>query len=328
MADAPLIFSTHTLHPKVTADLRAMGELKIASAPTPDAIAAESAGAEIIVVRAPIDAGIVERENLLKAMIRHGAGLDMIPVETATRCGVLVANVPGVNAVTVAEHVIWSALALLRQHPRVNGDLRADGWEAGRRHSNSGRELSGRTLGIVGMGNVGRALFRIARNGFGMTVLTHTRTPGNVPDGAVPAGFSELLDQSDIVALCCPLTPQTTGLIDVAAIARMKEGAILINVSRGAVVDEVPLIEALQSNHLGGAALDVFGTQPLPQDHPLFVLDNVILTPHMAGITEESMLRMGEGVVAEARRIVAGELPGNLVNPDAVALYRTRFAGS
>ncbi|MEX3010746.1 NAD(P)-dependent oxidoreductase [Hoeflea sp. TYP-13] len=328
MAAAPLIFSTHTLHPKVTFDLQAMGSLKIASAPTPEAIMAESAGAEIIIVRAPIDPEIVGRERLLKAMIRHGAGLDMIPVDTATEAGVLVANVPGVNAVTVAEHVIWSSLALLRQHPRVNGDLRSTGWEAGRRHSNSGRELSGRTLGIVGMGNVGRALYNIARNGFGMRVLTRTRTPEKVPDGASSVSFSELLSQSDILALCCPLTPQTVGLIDAAALARMKNGAVLINVSRGAVVEEEPLIDALKSNRLGGAALDVFSAQPLPPDHPLFSLDNVILTPHMAGITEESMLRMGEGVVHEVRRIIEGDLPVNLVNPDAVTLYRSRFAGS
>ncbi|MCP4314689.1 MAG: dehydrogenase [Hyphomicrobiales bacterium] len=328
MARAPLIFSTHTLHPKVTADLQAMGDLRIASAPTPQAIMAESGGAEIIVVRAPIDVKIVERERQLKAMIRHGAGLDMIPVETATKCGVLVANVPGVNAVTVAEHVIWSSLALLRQHPRVSGDLRAHGWEAGRRHSNAGRELSGRTLGIVGMGNVGRALFKIARNGFGMTVVTHTRTPENVPEGAAPVAFSKLLEQADIVALCCPLTPQTKGLIDSAALFSMKDGAVLINVSRGAVVEEAPLIDALQSNRLAGAALDVFGAQPLPPGHPLFSLDNVILTPHMAGITEESMLRMGEGVVAETRRIIKDEMPYSLVNPEAVAHYRSRFSGS
>ena len=325
MADATLIFSTHTLHPKVTADLEALGRLEVASAPSPEAIMAESGGAEIIVVRAPIDPAIVRREKSLKAMIRHGAGLDMIPVETATELGVLVANVPGVNAVTVAEHVIWSALALLRQHPRVNADLRAGGWEVGRRHSNSGRELSGRTLGIVGMGNVGRALLNIAANGFGMTVLTHTRTPANVPEGAEAVSFEALLERSDIVALCCPLTQQTNGLINAAAISRMRDGGVLINVSRGAVVEETPLVEALKTGRLGGAALDVFETQPLPPDHPFFFLDNVILTPHMAGITEESMLRMGEGVVHEARRIVAGELPDKLVNPDAVARYKTRF---
>jgi D-3-phosphoglycerate dehydrogenase len=326
MAPVPLIFSTHPLHPKVTADLETTGDLRIASAPSPGAIFEESADAEIIIVRAPISPKIIKREASLRAAVRHGAGLDMIPVETATEAGVLVANVPGANSVTVAEHVIWSSLALLRKHPRVDGDLRAHGWAAGRRHSNTGRELGGRTMGIVGMGNVGRALSRIARHGFGMTVITHTRSPQGLPDDVSRVSFSDLLARSDVVVLCCPLTPETTGLMDGPALARMKSGAILVNVSRGPVVDEKPLIEALETCRLSGAALDVFDTQPLPPGHPFFALDNVILTPHMAGITEESMLRMGEGVLSEVRRILSGDLPENLVNPDAVARYRSRFA--
>lgn len=326
MAAETVIFSTHPLHPVVTADVEKMGALRIASAPSPEAILAESAGAEIIVVRAPISPVIIEREAKLRATVRHGAGLDMIPVETATKAGVLVANVPGANAITVAEHVIWTSLALLRKHTLVSADLRSQGWAAGRRHSDAGRELSGRTLGIVGMGNVGRALSKMAKMGFGMTVLTHTRSTASLPDGASPVSFEDLLSRSDVIALCCPLTSQTRGLINTKAIARMRDAAILINVSRGPVVEEKPLVEALRTNRLGGAALDVFDTQPLPSDHPYLTLDNVILTPHMAGITEESMLRMGKGVASEVRRILTGDLPDNLINPDAVALYRSRFS--
>lgn len=321
-----LIFSTHPLHPLVSAEMEELGTLKIASAPDPDAILAESAGAEIIVVRAPISPEIIARETKLRATVRHGAGLDMIPVVAATEAGVLVANVPGANAITVAEHVIWTSLALLRKHTRVCADLRTDGWAAGRHHSDTGRELSGRTLGIVGMGNVGRALSTMAKMGFGMTVLTHTRRPETVPEGIVAGSFEDLLAASDIVALCCPLTAQTTGLINADTIAGMKQDAILINVSRGPVVEEQPLIEALRTNRLGGAALDVFDIQPLPPEHPYFGMDNVILTPHMAGITEESMLRMGQSAASEVRRILAGDLPENLINPEAVTLYRSRFS--
>ena len=114
-------------------------------------------------------------------------------------------------------------------------------------------------------------------------------------------------------------------MIDAAALERMKPGAVLINVARGPLVEEQALVAALASGHLGGAALDVFDTQPLPADHPFLALPNLILTPHLAGITEESMLRMGQGVVAEARRILAGDLPVNLVNPAAVARYQSRF---
>ncbi|MCR9138678.1 MAG: NAD(P)-binding domain-containing protein [Alphaproteobacteria bacterium] len=320
-----MIFSTHPLHPAVAAQMSDRSTLVVASAPTSDAILAESVGAEIIVVRAPINPEIIRREERLRATVRHGAGLDMIPVDIATAAGVLVANVPGANAITVAEHVIWTSLALLRKHRRVSTDLRSKGWAAGRHHSDSGRELSGRTLGIVGMGNVGRALSAMATKGFGMQVLTHTRSPTNLPKGVVATSLAELLSSSDIVALCCPLNEQTRGMINADTIAGMKNSAILINVSRGPVVEEMPLIEALRTDRLGGAALDVFDTQPLPPDHPYFDLDNVILTPHMAGITEESMLRMGQGVASEVRRILADELPENLVNPDAVARYRERF---
>ena len=320
------IFSTHPLHPEVTKALSGIGEYRVASTPSPDAILSESKGAELIVVRAPIPAELIERENGLRALVRHGAGLDMIPVDVASRVGVLVANVPGVNAITVAEHVIWSALALLRRYPEVNHDLRQSGWAAGRAHSDNGRELSGRTMGILGMGHVGTRLARIARNGFGMEVISHTRRPDSVPDGIRSVPLERLLDEADILALSCPLTGQTRGLIDAVALRRLKPGSILVNVARGPVVVEDALIDALETGHLGGAAIDVFDTQPLPDGHRFFDLPNVILTPHMAGITEESMLRMGQGVVAETRRIAAGELPERLVNPDALQRYRERFA--
>jgi D-3-phosphoglycerate dehydrogenase / 2-oxoglutarate reductase len=322
-----VIFSTHPLHPEVTEALAAMGAFCVASAPTPEAILAESAGAEMIVVRAQIPSEVIDRGPQLRALIRHGAGLDMIPVATATAAGVLVANVPGANAVTVAEHVIWTALALLRRYPQVDRDLRRAGWAVGRAHADAGRELSGRTLGVLGMGNVGDALARIARAGFGMNVTTHTRRPEAVPDWVSAVGLARLLEMADVLALCCPLTEATRGMIDAAALARMRPGAILVNVARGPVVDEAALVAALRDGRLGGAAIDVFDTQPLPRDHPFFALPNVILTPHMAGITEESMLRMGQGVVAEARRVAAGGLPERLVNPEAVARYRERFGG-
>ena len=130
---------------------------------------------------------------------------------------------------------------------------------------------------------------------------------------------------ADVLVLCCPLTDETRGAINAERIARMKPGAVLVNVSRGPVVDTAALIRALTGGHIAGAALDVFDTQPLPPDSPLWGLPNVILTPHMAGITEDSMLRMGQTVAEETRRILAGGLPQNLCNPAAVARYRVRF---
>lgn len=321
-----MIFSTHPLHPDVTAELGTIGNLVIASEPSAAAILAESYGASIIVVRAPIPAEIFSREKSLKAAVRHGAGLDMIPLDAATDAGVLVANVPGVNAVTVAEHCIWSSLALLRRYPSVSADLRSEGWAIARAHSDHGRELSGRTIGIVGMGNVGNALFRIAHGGFGMKVLAVTSRPAALPDGALAADLNHVLSHSDVVVLACPLNEKTRGMIGAGELALMRPGAVLVNVARGPVVSEPALIEALQSGFIGGAVLDVFDQQPLPRDHPYLTMRNVILTPHMAGITEESMLRMGQGVVMETRRILAGEKPLNFCNPEVWERYCSRFS--
>ncbi len=323
--DRATIFSTHNIHPRAAELLASAGKLVVASAPTPEAILAEGTSADILIVRAPIPPEFFSAAPRLRAAIRHGAGLDMIPLDAATAAGVLVANVPAVNAATVAEHVIFVALALLRRFRLVDRDLRVGGWNAGRAHADAGHELAGRRIGIVGMGNVGRAVSAIAHRGFGMEVLAHTRNPATLPDGACTRDLDTLFAESDIVVLCCPLTPQTTALASSARIGAMKRDALLINVSRGPVVDEPALVEALQAGRLGGAALDVFVQQPLDPKSPLWSLDNVILTPHMAGITDESMQRMGEGAAREALRVLSGELPLNLRNPEAVERYRQRF---
>lgn len=320
----PRILSTHSLHPRAAALLAPAGELVVASALDGDTLVREGRDADVVIVRAPLPAALFEAPTRLRAAVRHGAGLDMIPVEAATRAGVLVANVPGVNAATVAEHVMMVTLALLRRFRRVDHDLRTAGWAAGRAHADVGRDLAGRTMGIVGMGNLGRAIFRIARHGFGLDVAFFTRSPDRVPEGARAVDLDTLVGEADVLVLCCPLTPETRGLISRERLARMKPDAILVNVARGPVVDEDALVKALQAGRIAGAALDVFGTQPLPPDHPLLALDSVILTPHMAGITEESMMRMGIGAAEETLRVLAGNLPVNLCNPEATARYRSR----
>ena len=305
--------------------LAAHGELVIASAIDPVTIADEAREADIVIVRANLPPILFERATRLRAAVRHGAGLDMIPVDAATRAGVLVANVPGANARTVAEHVMWTSMALLRKFRSVDGDLRQKGWLAGRDHAVAGHDLSGRRMGIIGFGAVGRNVGEIAAKGFGLDVIVNTRTRRELPAHVRHASVDELVAASDIVVLCCPLTPETTGLINRERIGRMKPGALLINVSRGPVVEDEALIEALSAEQLGGAALDVFATQPLPPDHPYFRFDNVIITPHMAGITEESMMRMGIGAAEETIRVLSGELPVNFCTPEVLERYRLRF---
>ncbi|TJW60467.1 MAG: hydroxyacid dehydrogenase [Mesorhizobium sp.] len=319
------ILSTHPLHSRATAILAGAGRLVVASALDPKILTTEARDADIVIVRAPLPPELFQGAANLRAAIRHGAGLDMIPVEAATAAGVLVANVPAVNARSVAEHVMFAALALLRRFRVMDRDLRAKGWLAGREHANSTSELAGKTIGIVGLGAVGQAVGHIAAHGFDLNVVATTRSLRPAPERVGFVSIDALVEQSDVIVLCCPLTDETRGLISRERIARMKPGALLINVSRGPVVDDEALIEALREGRIGGAALDVFSTQPLPPNHPYFGFDNVIVTPHMAGITEESMMRMGVGAAGEALLVLAGKLPVNLRNPEVIEHYRRRF---
>lgn len=321
---SPIIYSTHRLHPEAENLLRTAGELVIASALKDEVLINEGRQADVIIVRAPLPAALFDTVPRLRAAIRHGAGIDMIPYDEATRAGVLIANVPGANSRTVAEHVLMNAMMLLRRFRMVDGDLRSKGWLAGREHSNHGHDISGRTLGIVGFGNIGATLAAMARDGFGMNVIAHNRSAKQV-DGVTFLELDVLLARADVIVLCCPLTDETRGLIDARRIALMKPGAFIVNVSRGPVIVDDALIAALKEGRIGGAALDVFVEQPLPPEHPYFALPNVVITPHMAGITEESMMRMGVGAAEEAVRVLKGELPRNLRNPEVLAHFRERF---
>ena len=320
----PLIFSTNPLHPDATARLARVADYRVASQPSAAAILDEGLAASVLIVRAPIPAEYFARAKALRAAVRHGAGLDMIPMDAATRAGVLVANVPGANALTVAEHAIFAAIGLLRQFRAVDAALRGSGWAAGRAFADLGGDLAGRRLGLLGFGNIGQALHRIA-TGFGMQVAATTRRPETLPAGVQALPLDDLVAGSDVLVLCCPLTDQTRGVISAARIARMKPGAVLINVSRGPIVDTEALIAALQARRIAGAALDVFDAQPLPRTSPLWALENVILTPHTAGITADSMLRMGSTVADEVIRVLAGGLPDNFCNPEVEPAYRARF---
>ncbi len=322
-----MIYSTHPLHPRAAAMLAPVGGVRVASAHDAATLAREGHEAEIVIVRVPIPAALFDDPPNLRAAIRHGAGLDMVPMEAATRAGVLVANTPGVNARTVAEHVMLMALALRRRMVPIDRALRGSGWAAGRAATDVAHELSGATLGIIGMGDIGHAVAAIATGGFGLKVIAHTRTPARIRSEVEPVGLDALMARADIVVIACPLTDATRCLIGAAALARMKPGAYLVNVARGAIVDDAALIAALAAGRIAGAALDVFAEQPLPPDHPYMSLPNVIVTPHVAGVTDESLMRMATGAAAEALRVLAGALPVNLRNPEAVARYRTRFPG-
>jgi D-3-phosphoglycerate dehydrogenase len=213
---------------------------------------------------------------------------------------------------------------LRKIHEIKAADLHSRGRAAGRAHADAGRDLGPRRRGILGFGNIGRALHRMA-DGFGMEVIACTRRPETLPGAVRALSLDALVAKADVPVLCGPLTQDTRGAISAARLARMTPGAVLINVARGPVVDTAALIGALARGLSAGAALDVFDDQPPPPDSPLWAMHNVILTPHMAGITDDSMLRMGQTVADETFRIPAGGLPQNLCNPQAEARYRMRF---
>jgi D-3-phosphoglycerate dehydrogenase len=175
------------------------------------------------------------------------------------------------------------------------------------------------TLGIVGVGEIGGRLARICRHGFGMRVLGNQRRLNCLPPEAEPARLDDLLAASDFVVVACPLTPETHHLFNRQRLGSMKRTAWLINVGRGAVVQEEALVEALRGRSIGGAMLDVFEHYRLPPGHPLLALDNAVLTPHLAGMTVESRGRISVAAAEEMLRMLDGEPPSNFVNPEALA---------
>ncbi len=296
--------------------IREVAELVLAPDPKPDTLRAMIGDCDVLVVRTKLPDDIFERPNRLKGVVRHGAGVDMIPMESATSLGIPVANVPGVNAQTVAEHVVTTMLMLARRTHRMDALIRTQGWDAARVLSDESMELSGKTVGIVGVGAIGRVVTRICNHGFGMKVIGHQRNLANLPKEVAGVSADQLFAESDFVVLACPLTAQTRGLASRARIASMKKNAVLVNVARGPVVDEAAITEALQQRRIRGAALDVFDRQPLAADHPLMQLDNVVLTPHQAGLTVEAVERMSEFAARDVVRLLRGEKPVNFVNPE------------
>ncbi|MEI2415061.1 hydroxyacid dehydrogenase [Orrella sp. JC864] len=273
-------------------------------------------GADALIVRRKLPDTLLHSPHTLKAIVRHGVGLDFIPVAQATRRGIPVARTPLVNANSVAEYAVAAMLAHARGLHRYDRQVREGNWEARSRAGQETFELAGKTVGIVGYGAIGERVAQKARLGLDMRVAAHTRSPGKLPHSVQAMTLAGLFAQSDFIVLACPLTEATRNLVDAKALACATRRPLLINVARGAVVDEAALAQALSSGRLGGAVLDVFAHQPLPADSPLRGLPNVIFTPHLAGVTRESEAAMGMMAVRTALALVAGERPHNVVNPE------------
>jgi D-3-phosphoglycerate dehydrogenase len=250
----------------------------------------------------------------------------MIPIPEASAAGVLVSRVPGANAAAVAEFATAQMLAAARGVQALDAAHRSEGWDRARARTAEATELAGKTLGLVGVGDIGTHLARIAHHGFGMRVLGFRRDPSLLPAHVRYTPLPELFGEADYIVIACPLTEETRGLVGEALIARMKRHAWLINVARGPIIDEAALITALRERRIGGAALDVYATHPLPPDHALLTLPNVIATPHGAGISRESGVALATRSAEEVLRMLRGEKPVALVNPVALPKHNERRA--
>ncbi len=264
-----------------------------------------------------VDGPMLDRLPSLRVISNYGVGVDHIRIAEAAIRRIPVGNTPGILDGATADMGFCLLLAAARR--LVEGDRYARSPAFTRYDPGHmlGREVHAQTLGIVGLGRIGKQVAQRAR-GFDMTILYHNRrrdAGAEASLGVLYASFDDVLGKSDFVMLCCPLTSETTGLINAAALAKMKPTAILINISRGPVIDTAALTAALQKRRIYAAALDVTDPEPLPRDHPLLMLDNVIIAPHLGSATEQTRQRMAEISVENLLRGLAGEPLLHVVMP-------------
>lgn len=263
---------------------------------------------------------IMDASPALKGIVVWGVGYEHVDVDAASVRGLYVVNTPGSNAESVAEHTFGLLLSLSRRLLQTNAFVRKGGWvsreEAGLPHKLIAQDLCGKTLGIIGLGSIGARVARIA-HGFNMRILAfdpYTSAEVAKERGAELVDLEKLLRESDFVTLHVVLTEKTEGIIGTRQLNLMKPTAYLINTSRGPVIDEKVLIRALKEKKIAAAGLDVFKKEPIDLGNPLLEFDNVIVTPHCAGNSEEALRTTSLMVSEEAVRILHGQIPKNLVN--------------
>lgn len=275
--------------------------------------------ADALIVRSAVqvNAGLLEHAGKLRVIGRAGIGVDNIDLDAATRKGIAVMNTPGANAIAVAEHTFALMLALARHIPRATAGMHSGRWE---KKSLQGWELRGKTLGIIGLGRIGMEVAKRAL-AFGMELIAHD--PFVSASAARSLGI-KLADRDDVFAaadylsLHVGLSPQTIGMIHTDALARMKRGVRIVNCARGELIDEAALANALKSGHVAGAALDVFTEEP-PRTSPLLGLENVVLTPHIAGSTYEAQEAVGYQIALQVKEYLKRGVIQNAVNVPSVS---------
>jgi D-3-phosphoglycerate dehydrogenase len=273
-----------------------------------------------------VDADLLRRAPNLLMVSSNGAGFDPVDVEACTAAGVIVVNQSGGNAQSVAEHALGMMLTLskriieadraLRREPNVN------------RNNLVGTEVHGRTIGIVGIGNVGRRIAALCNGLLGMTVLAYDpylTSEEIAARGAEKVELDEVMRRSDYVSINCPLTKESRGMIGARQFGLMQPHAFFITTARGFIHDEDALLAALRDKRIAGAGLDVWAKEPPPPEHPLLQFDNVLASPHTAGVTKEARANMGRIAAEQVLGALDGHRPPRLINPEAWPAYVSRF---
>lgn len=277
------------------------------------AAVADTRAAGIVAGTDPFPAAVLDASPALRVVARCGAGYDNVDVTAATRSGVAVTHTPGANRRSVAEHVLGLMVSCARGIPQSVADVRAGGWS-----QPSGRELAGATLGVVGLGSIGRTVARLGL-AIGMRVVghdPHLDPAFHAETGVAALSLDEVLGEADFVTLHLALDDSTRHLVDGAALRRMRPGAYLINTARGGVVDEEALADAIAEGRLAGAALDVTEQEPLPADSRLRAFGSVLVTGHIAGATAEARSRSSLAAARQVIDVLSGRDPEHVVNPE------------
>ena len=264
----------------------------------------------VLVRTAPMSSAVLRAAPGLRVVSRHGAGVDNVDLDFCRANGIRVTYAPEANTTSVAEHTVGLIVAAAKNMRSCDGATRRG--DFGVRNTRYGIELEGKTLGVVGLGRIGRLVARKMSRAFDMEVVgydPYVTADDEVPDGTRLASLEEVVRHADVLTIHAPLTAGTRHLIGANELRRMRPGSYLVSCARGGVVDESALVSSLQDGHLAGAALDVFETEPLPADHPLTTMDNVMLTPHMAAHTQESLDRMAADAAAGIVAVLQGREP-------------------
>jgi len=303
-------------------------EVVLSPDPKPETVQPLLKGVQGIILRTGIrmTRELMSHADDLWVISRTGAGVDNVDVQAASEMGILITSVPGANTISVAEHAIALIFALVKYLPLMDREVRRDHFDI--RFKNLPRDLRGKTLGVIGLGRIGSELARTCRQAFGMHILGYdpyltSEAKAVFQDWVEFCEMERLFRESDIVSLHIPLLPSTQRFIGAKELNWMKPDAFLVNTSRGGVLDEAALVQCLKERRIAGAGLDVFAQEPLKKDHPLKGLDNVILTPHTAALTQECVLRLALEAAQSAIDVLDGKMPSEgIVNPEVLTQPR------